>query len=189
MGRSRERAGVVPLGRVPRAPHDRVERDIGLGEALHRAARGDEHLRLSRMAESSVVTRREVDRVDALELLPRQVVGRLRLEPAPERGDRALAVGVDEDRRVGSPRTAARTWTPRGVRSRPVQIPRSSSPTAVKNVLEPASRASCTAATAPPPPGSSQPSAAWTISPAAGTWSTRANSIHSLCPTTATRTP
>src|SRR5204863_8192604 len=43
------------------------------------------------------------------------------------------------------------------------------------------------AATAPPPAGSSHRSRAWTISPGLGTASTRANSTHSTCPTTATR--
>ena len=51
----------------------------------------------------------------------------------------------------------------------------------------PASLASCTAETAPPPPGSSQGSVACTMSPARGTRSTWANSIHSRCPTTAVR--
>src|SRR5262249_20609082 len=51
----------------------------------------------------------------------------------------------------------------------------------------PVSRASCAAATAPPPAGSSHVSSAWTISPGRGTCSTRANSTHSTWPTTATR--
>ncbi len=44
------------------------------------------------------------------------------------------------------------------------------------NSAAPASLASCTAATAPPPAGSSQTGSAWTISPGLGTRSTRANS-------------
>jgi len=43
--------------------------------------------------------------------------------------------------------------------------------------------------TAPPPAASAQHSSAWTIAPASGTRSTRANSTHSTWPTTATRTP
>ena len=43
------------------------------------------------------------------------------------------------------------------------------------------------AATAPPPPACSQSSVECAISPAPGTRSTRANRIHSTCPTTATR--
>src|SRR5439155_19127922 len=72
--------------------------------------------------------------------------------------------------------------------SRWARRPRSSSPSAVNIADPPASFASWTAATAPAPPGASQVSAAWTISPAAGTRSTRANSTHSTCPMTATRT-
>src|SRR5439155_212909 len=49
----------------------------------------------------------------------------------------------------------------------------------VSRTHDPARRASCTAATAPPPAGSSQVSNAWAISPGFGTASTLANSTHS----------
>src|SRR5262249_54033340 len=91
-------------------------------------------------------------------------------------------------RRWGSGRHAASTRTPSDVSSRWARWPSSSSPNAVRNRQLPASRASCTAATAPPPPGSSHESRACTISPGSGTRSTCANSIHSTCPTTATFT-
>src|SRR5579884_2615261 len=63
--------------------------------------------------------------------------------------------------------------------------PGSSSPSTVKKSHAPASSASCRAATAPPPAGSDQSSVPWAIWPAAGTWSTRTESTHSTCPTTA----
>src|SRR6185503_6066197 len=88
-------------------------------------------------------------------------------------------------RRCGSGRTAACTVTPWRSSSGTTFRPSSSSPIAVNSVLEPASRASCTAATAPPPAASHHVSPAWTISPLCGPWSTRTNSMHSACPTTA----
>ncbi len=99
----------------------------------------------------------------------------------------ALASMWTNARRCGSWRHAASTWTSSASSSRFARCPRASSPSAVRNKHSPASRASCTAATAPPPPGSSQASSVCTISPGAGTRSTRASSIHSTCPTTATR--
>ena len=90
-------------------------------------------------------------------------------------------------RRWAPGRHAAATRTPSDSRRRFASRPRSSPPRAVMNRHSPASRASCTAATAPPPPTSSKPSSAWTISPGAGTCSTRTNSTHSTCPTTANR--
>ena len=82
-------------------------------------------------------------------------------------------------RRWGSGRTPACTVTPWRSSSGTTFSPSSSSPIAVKSVLDPARRASCTAATAPPPAASHHVSPAWTISPVFGTWSTRTNSIHS----------
>src|SRR6266511_1481032 len=90
-------------------------------------------------------------------------------------------------RRVGSASGIARTSTPRRPSSARERRPSSSAPSPVNKRHEPASRHSWTAATAPPPAGSSHVSNAWTISPGRGTASTRANSTHSTCPTTATR--
>src|SRR5439155_1491324 len=56
---------------------------------------------------------------------------------------------------------------------------------AVKKSQAPASLASWTAATGPPPAASSNVSSACAISPRVGTRSTTANSTHSTCPTTA----
>ena len=68
------------------------------------------------------------------------------------------------------------------------RAPRSSSPSAVKKSAPPPSLASWTAATAPPPAGVlPRLRRVCTMSPGAGSRGTRANSIHSTCPTTATR--
>src|SRR3954451_23839494 len=55
------------------------------------------------------------------------------------------------------------------------------------SVARPASRASCTAVTAPPPAATSHRSVTCTISPPAGSVGTRRNSAHSTWPTTARR--
>ena len=90
-------------------------------------------------------------------------------------------------RRVGSSTVAAWTSTSSsGSRPRVLRAG-SSSPSAVNRFDAPARRASWTAATAPPPAGSSKGLVAWTTSPATGTCSTPANWTHSTWPTTATR--
>ena len=108
----------------------------------------------------------------------------------PTRRDRPLAALVD----VGE-RPALWALVGRGVDDDSARLellararrPSSSSPSAVKRCASSASSASWTAATPPPPPASSHSSLACAISPGAGTRSTRANRIHSTCPTTATR--
>src|ERR671936_1667351 len=92
-------------------------------------------------------------------------------------------------RRCGDGSAIARTVTPCSASCTLARRPRSSPPSAVKNVHDPASFASWTAATAPPPAASSHVSRACTISPGLGTCSTRTNSTHSTWPITATFTP
>src|SRR5271170_1704667 len=88
--------------------------------------------------------------------------------------------------RVPTARRAARTFTRNSSRRASDRRPCSSGPTAVNSVASPARRASCTAATAPPPAGSSKASYACITSPASGTRGTRANCTHSTWPTTPT---
>src|SRR5439155_7746529 len=91
-------------------------------------------------------------------------------------------------RRCGSSRHATWSVIPSAPSSCAARRPRSSSPSAVKKSTSPASFTSCPAATAPPPAGSAQLSRTWRISPRMGRCGTRANSTHSICPTTASRT-
>jgi len=89
--------------------------------------------------------------------------------------------------RLGPCRSAAwsSTWLdPRSARTSPATR---SSPSAERKRHAPASLASWTAATAPPPPAPSQVSVACSIAPGVGIRWTRAKRIHSMWPTTANR--
>ena len=167
-----------PRSRRARRPRPRPPRSVGSSRDVATST-------LARRAARSAATSPldEVDRVAARELLPRQraVLAR-RPELLPEHGDRPLAAVVDVRERAAL--RAGRVPRVDGDAAR-LELrlasagPSSSSASAVKKRHEPARFASWTAATAPPPAASSHDSRAWTISPADGSSSTRANSTHS----------
>lgn len=100
----------------------------------------------------------EVDAVGSVEARPVDRVVATRLEPVPDRADRPLPVPVQD--RQGAPgrllAVAASTCTPctpSSASPRRERSATSSSPSAVISVALPAIRASCVAATPPPPAG------------------------------------
>ena len=93
-----ELPGLVPLGLVLPARHERVELHRPLPERRELARGGDEHTSASRQEECVGVSRAEVDGVAARELVPRKrLVVAARMELAADRDDRPLATVVDED--------------------------------------------------------------------------------------------
>jgi hypothetical protein len=88
--------GLLLAGILGRA-HERVELHVRGAQRVERARRGDEPARSPRLPERAAVAAGEVDRVDLVQALPRQVVVAARHDPVAEDGDRALPVGVEVD--------------------------------------------------------------------------------------------
>ena len=159
------------LSRVVGRAHERVELHAAGPQRVVGARRGHEPARAPGVAQRADVAAREVDAVDPVEPLPRQVVVAVRHDPLAEHGDRPLALGVEVDEAAALPALARRGEDGHAELLEPLlrAAPELVRGERVKKSAPPASLAACTAATAPPPPTSCHHSVACTISPGTGT--------------------
>jgi RNA polymerase sigma factor (sigma-70 family) len=90
-----ELADAIPLALVAAAVDESVELDARVDERGQHAGGGNESAGSPRFPECRRVAGREVDRVDLIQVLPRERVGRMRIEPGPDRRDRPLPAVVE----------------------------------------------------------------------------------------------
>ena len=183
-------SGLLALARILDAEHQRVERDA-VAESVQRAAGWQPAPAPARAARNAA---RSPAVKYAASISASALQGTCVSVPTGSRRFPKVVIVRSRESStsvtallVGSSREAASTCTPNSLRRAAERRPWWSSARAVQSVEAPAKRANCTAATAPPPAGSSKGSRACTTSPARGIWDTRAKRTHSTCPTTATR--
>jgi RNA polymerase sigma factor (sigma-70 family) len=90
-----ELADPISLAVVAAAVDEGVELDARIDERGQHAGGGNDRARPPCLAERRRVSGSEVDRVDLVQLLPRERVGRMRIEPWADRRDRPLAAVVE----------------------------------------------------------------------------------------------
>jgi RNA polymerase sigma factor (sigma-70 family) len=90
-----ELAEAIPLALVAAAVDESVELDSCGDERGQHAGGGNHGAGSPCLPERRRVTGREVDRVDIVQLLPRERVGRMRIEPGPDGRDRPLPAVVE----------------------------------------------------------------------------------------------
>lgn len=104
----REHLRVERLRRIVAAADHRVQMHVGLQEQLAYTARGNEHARPTGLPKRARVPARDVHGIHVLELVPREAIGRARLETRTQRGDRPLAVRVHEHEGLSGGRVPVR---------------------------------------------------------------------------------